>query len=76
MSKEDYLEFEGEVLQIYPAGKFQVQLEVGNNETRNIVAHISGKMRMNKINIMAGDNVTVEVSSYDLGQGRITYRHK
>mgnify|MGYP003644093331 FL=1 len=76
MSKENYVEFEGEVLQIYPAGKFQVELKLENDETRNIVAHISGKMRMNKINILAGDQVTVEVSSYDLTQGRITYRHK
>jgi translation initiation factor IF-1 len=76
MSKENYVEFEGEVLQIYPAGKFQVELKLENDETRNIVAHISGKMRMNKINILAGDQVTVEVSPYDLTQGRITYRHK
>jgi translation initiation factor IF-1 len=76
MSKENYVEFEGEVLQIYPAGKFQVELKLENDETRNIVAHISGKMRMNKINILAGDQVTVEVSSYDLTQGRITFRHK
>jgi translation initiation factor IF-1 len=76
MSKENYVEFEGEVLQIYPAGKFQVELKLENDKTRNIVAHISGKMRMNKINILAGDQVTVEVSSYDLTQGRITFRHK
>ena len=60
MSKENYVEFEGEVLQIYPAGKFQVELKLENDETRNIVAHISGKMRMNKINILAGDQVEFE----------------
>jgi|TARA_R110000803_G_scaffold16093_2_gene44230 translation initiation factor IF-1 len=77
MSKTDYVEFQGEVLDVYPGGKFSVQIETEDGEqTNQIVAHISGKMRLNRINILVGDIVTVEISPYDLTQGRITYRHK
>ena len=77
MAKQDYVEFEGEVVDIYPGGKFAVVLESESGEkTNQILAHISGKMRLNKINILVSDRVTVEVSPYDLTQGRITYRHK
>lgn len=76
MAKNDYIEFEGEVTQVYPGGKFGVILDNNGQKTREILAHISGRMRLNKINILLGDKVTVEVSPYDISQGRITYRHK
>ena len=72
MSKEDQLEFEGEVIETLPNTKFKVKLENGHI----ITAHISGKMRKNYIRIMNGDNVTVELSPYDLSKGRITFRTK
>ena len=78
MAKTDYVEFQGEVVDIYPGGKFAVVLETesGKRSDNQILAHISGKMRLNKINILVNDKVTVEVSPYDVTQGRITYRHK
>ena len=72
MSKEDQLEFEGEVIETLPNTKFKVKLENGHI----ITAHISGKMRKNYIRIMNGDNVTVQLSPYDLSKGRITFRTK
>ena len=75
MAKQDYHEFEGEVTDIYPGGKFAVMIE-NEGAQHQILAHISGKMRLNKINILVNDRVTVEVSPYDVTQGRITYRHK
>jgi translation initiation factor IF-1 len=76
MAKQEYIEFEGEVLELFPGGKFSVVLKLDDQKTSKILAHISGKMRLNKINILVGDRVTVEVSPYDITQGRITYRHK
>ena len=70
MAKEDTIEIEGKVLEIIPGGKFKVQLENGHI----IEAHVSGKIRMNYIRILAGDTVMVELSPYDLTRGRITYR--
>jgi translation initiation factor IF-1 len=70
--KEDAIELEGEVLEALPNTMFRVQLE---NELE-ILAHISGKMRMNYIRILPGDRVKVELSPYDLTRGRITYRFK
>ena len=72
MAKADYVEFKGIVDKQIPGGKFLVTLENGHQ----VVAHLSGKMRLHKINILANDRVTVEVSAYDSTQGRITYRHK
>ena len=70
MAKEDTIEMEGIVLEVIPGGKFKVQLE-----NKHIVeAHVSGKMRMNYIRILAGDTVMIELSPYDLTRGRITYR--
>ena len=70
MAKEDTIEMEGIVLEVIPGGKFKVQLE-----NKHIVeAHVSGKMRMNYIRIIEGDNVVIELSPYDLTRGRITYR--
>ncbi len=70
MSKSDVVEFEGIVLENLPNTMFKVELENGHK----ILAHISGKMRMNYIRILPGDKVTVELSPYDLSKGRITFR--
>jgi len=69
--KEDKIQIEGEVIDALPNAMFRVRLE-NNHE---IVAHISGKMRMHYIRILPGDRVTVDISPYDLTKGRITYRH-
>ena len=70
MAKDDIIVLDGKVLEVLPGGKFRVELE--NKHT--VVAHISGKIRMNYIRILPGDTVTVELSPYDLTRGRITYR--
>ena len=72
MSKDDVIEIEGVVLESLPNAMFQVKLENGHV----ILAHISGKLRMNFIRILPGDKVTVEVSTYDPTRGRITWRGK
>ena len=72
MSKEDVLELEGVVKEVLPNTAFKVELANGHI----IDAHISGKLRMNYIRILAGDKVTVEMSPYDLKNGRITWRTK
>lgn len=72
MSKEDIIEVEGIVVDALPNAIFKVKLE---NE-HEILAHISGKLRMNYIRILPGDKVTVELSPYDLTRGRITWRNK
>lgn len=72
MSKEDVLEVEGIVLEALPNATFTVELTNGHK----ILAHISGKLRMNYIRIVPGDKVTVEMSPYDLTKGRITWRAK
>ena len=72
MAKDDMIEVEGVVLDSLPNTTFQV--DIGNGHT--ILAHISGKLRMNFIRILPGDKVTVEMSPYDLTRGRITWRSK
>lgn len=72
MSKSQMIETEGVVLEKLPNATFQVQLSNGHT----ILAHISGKLRMNYIRILPGDKVTVELSPYDLSKGRITWRDK
>ncbi|MCI7758781.1 MAG: translation initiation factor IF-1 [[Eubacterium] saphenum] len=72
MSKEDVLEVEGTILEALPNAQFKVELSNGHV----ILAHISGKLRMNYIRILPGDKVTVEMSPYDLTKGRITWRAK
>ena len=72
MAKSDMIEVEGVVVEALPNTKFQV--DIGNGHI--ILAHISGKLRMNFIRILPGDKVTVEVSPYDLTRGRITWRTK
>ena len=70
MPKEDAIEVEGTVVEPLPNAMFRVQLDNGHK----VLAHISGKMRMNYIRILSGDRVKVELSPYDLTRGRITYR--
>lgn len=72
MSKQDVIEVEGKVLEALPNAMFQVELENGHK----ILAHVSGKIRMNFIRILPGDKVTIELTPYDLSRGRITYRFK
>ena len=72
MGKQDVIEVEGTVVEPLPNAMFRVELENGHR----ILAHISGKMRMNFIKILPGDRVTVELSAYDLTRGRIIYRYK
>ena len=68
--KTNAIEVEGKVLEVLPGGQFRVELE--NKHT--VIAHVSGKIRMNYIRILAGDTVVLELSEYDLTRGRITYR--
>ena len=68
MAKDDVLELEGKVVETLPNAMFKVELENGHQ----ILAHISGKLRMNFIKILPGDKVTIEMSPYDLSRGRIT----
>ena len=72
MSKEDVIEVSGKIVEALPNATFQVELENGHK----ILAHVSGKLRMNFIRILPGDKVTVEMSPYDLTRGRITWRAK
>lgn len=72
MSKTDVIEIEGTVLEKLPNAMFKVELENGHQ----VLAHISGKLRMNFIRIIPGDKVTIELSPYDLSKGRITWRDK
>lgn len=72
MAKSDTLEFDGTVTEVLPNASFRVELENGHT----IHAHAAGKIRKNKIKILMGDRVTVEMTPYDLEKGRISYRHK
>ena len=72
MAKEDLIEFTGVVAEVLPNAMFRVKLD--NDHT--ILAHTSGKMRKNRIRVLAGDRVTVEMTPYDLTKGRITFRFK
>ena len=72
MSKADVIEIEGTVVEKLPNAMFQVELESGHQ----VLAHISGKLRMNFIKILPGDKVTLELSPYDLSKGRIIWRDK
>lgn len=72
MAKEDLIEFSGTVTEVLPNAMFRVKLE---NE-HDILAHTSGRMRKNRIRVLAGDKVTVEMTPYDLTKGRINFRHK
>lgn len=72
MSKDDVVELQGTVIEALPNAMFQVELDNGHK----VLAHISGKLRMNFIRILPGDKVTIELSPYDLSRGRITWRAK
>jgi translation initiation factor IF-1 len=72
MAKEEAIEVEGTVIESLPNAMFRVELENGHK----VLAHVSGKMRMNFIKILPGDKVKMELSPYDLTRGRITYRAK
>ena len=72
MAEKETIEVEGIVVEPLPNATFRVELENGHK----ILAHISGKMRMNFIRILPGDKVTIEMSPYDLTKGRINYRYK
>ena len=72
MPKEGSIEFQGVVLELLPNAMFKVKLE----NDHEILAHSSGKMRTNRIRVLAGDKVTVEMTPYDLTKGRITFRWK
>ena len=71
MSKQDFLEFKGEVKELLPNAMFRVKLE-NNHE---ILAHTAGKLRKNRIRVLTGDNVLIEVTPYDLTKGRIIFRY-
>jgi len=70
LSKQDLLEFKGTVIDLLPNAMFRVKLENGHTVT----AHTAGKLRKNRIRVLQGDNVTVEMTPYDLTKGRITFR--
>lgn len=72
MSKDNILEFRGTVIEVLPNSMFRVQLDTNEH---TLLAYSSGKIKQNKIKILTGDSVTVEVSAYDLNKGRVTYRH-
>jgi translation initiation factor IF-1 len=72
MSKEDTVEFEGEVLEALPNAMFRVQLDNGHE----VLGHVAGKMRRFRIRILPGDRVRCELSAYDLTRARIVYRHR
>ena len=72
ITKEEGIEVSGTVLEKFPGGMFSVQLE----QKQLVLAHLSGRLRKNRIRILAGDRVTIELSPYDLTRGRITYRFR
>jgi translation initiation factor IF-1 len=72
LAKEEAIEIEGEILEALPNAQFKVKLENG----LEVLAHVSGKIRMHYIRILPGDKVKVQISPYDLSKGRITYRYK
>ena len=72
MAKEEMIEMEGVVSEVLPDTRFRVALENGHV----IMAYVAGKMRKHRIRILAGDKVSIELTPYDLGKGRITFRHK
>jgi translation initiation factor IF-1 len=72
MAKEELIEFLGEVIEILPNAMFRIKLE----NDHMIIGHTSGKMRKNRIRVLLGDKVTVEMTPYDLTKGRVIHRHK
>lgn len=72
MSKDNVFELRGTVLEVLPNSMFRIKLDINDHI---LLAYSSGKIKQNKIKILSGDSVTVEVSGYDLNKGRVTYRH-
>ena len=72
MSKNDVIETQGKVIDLIPGGKFKVEIDGGHE----VIAHVSGKLRVNNIRILPGDTVVIELSPYDLTHGRIVYNKK
>ena len=72
LSKNDVIETQGKVIDLIPGGKFKVEIDGGHE----VIAHVSGKMRVNNIRILPGDTVVIELSPYDLTHGRIVYNKK
>lgn len=72
MAREEMIEMDGVVDEVMPDTRFRVCLENGHR----VIAYVSGKMRKHRIRILAGDKVSIEITPYDLGKGRITFRHK
>lgn len=72
MSKEDVIQFQGTITEVLPNAMFRVQLENGHP----ILAHTSGRMRKNRIRVLMGDQVTIEMTPYDLTKGRVVFRQK
>jgi len=72
MSREDSIELEGTVVDVYPSGMFKIEI----TSEHSVLAHLAGRLRRNKIRVLNGDRVTIEVSPYDLSKGRITFRHR
>jgi translation initiation factor IF-1 len=72
MPKEELIEFDGEVLELLPNANFRVKLDSNKHE---IIAHTSGRMRKNRIRILAGDKIKVEMTPYDLTKGRVVHRY-
>ena len=72
MSKNDVIETQGKVIDLIPGGKFKVEIDGGHE----VIAHVSGKMRVNNIRILPGDTEVIELSPYDLKHGRIVYNKK
>lgn len=72
MAKEELIEFDGLVTEVLPNAMFRVKLDNGHE----IIAHTSGRMRKNRIRVLLGDKITVEMTPYDLTKGRIILRHK
>jgi len=77
-NKESLVEYEGIVTELLPGGTFRVKLDLENNSDKEhvIIAHISGKIRKNRIRILVGDRVKLEINVYDLTKGRIVHRYK
>ena len=73
MATDDLIEVEGVIEEVHPAGMFTVKL---NDSDARVMSHLSGKMRKHRIRVVLGDRVTVQISPYDLGKGRIAFRHK
>jgi translation initiation factor IF-1 len=72
VAKEELVEFEGQIIELLPEGRFRVKLE----NDHEILAYTAGKMKKNRIRSMVGDKVTVEMTPYDMDRGRITFRHR